>query len=573
MNKESLQALSRNAAIAIKVADLCGNQLRELQVLYGTGQKIVVMRNIDQILRTICLSALRAFGSHERLVSIYLLYEADNRIARKFSRGFKRKYNGDTQVRLEQNAFYELVVNRRKRVFIPDISIGPKFRPSSPDIKSALVVPILINSPANGFVVMESEIEDDFGDAEFRLLKGLADQAGIAIENAMLKKELAQTQTAFELAAIEEAFAEIAHDIRNVSTMISGETQWLVKNQKDGVVSFAEVEAAALKIEAQVKRIETLANPADHMHKLPPVLKPVDIGDLLNEAIALVETSAHEDGIRIRLIQRGVKTKMPADGHRLVRAFFNILKNAVDASPPGGAIKISVMQTENEFVVQFVDSGKGIDEEIQHKIFTPLFTTKTTGSGLGLSLTRRIIERDHGGSLSVESNLGAGTTVCVSLPIKPQKKREEKLIDPIVSMPGQTDVGGLKVQHKHILVVNDETDLLQRIQHTLQDSGFMTTGMERGAEAVKLCKKKRYDLVLMDFDLKKDTSENRNASDFLPEIRNLLPETPIIITSASVSKNELPRKNYNSFLEINSTFWTQLSCIVDDFLHNSAKGA
>ncbi len=106
----------------------------------------------------------------------------------------------------------------------------------------------------------------------------------------------------------------------------------------------------------------------------------------------------------------------------LEQVFLNIVKNAVDAMPEGGKIRIHSLQTlssgENEKVqLTMADTGEGISPHHLSKIFTPFFTTKPIGkgTGLGLSISQRIME-DHGGSLSVESTLGEGTTVLIQLP-------------------------------------------------------------------------------------------------------------------------------------------------------------
>jgi signal transduction histidine kinase len=108
-------------------------------------------------------------------------------------------------------------------------------------------------------------------------------------------------------------------------------------------------------------------------------------------------------------------TEFEVDESKIVRAFTNILKNAEDAMPQGG--KLSIKSDENEGLVKvwFTDTGSGISEENQKKMFQPLFTTKAKGMGFGLAICQRIVEA-HGGEITVESSPGSGSIFRVDLP-------------------------------------------------------------------------------------------------------------------------------------------------------------
>ncbi|TMI52118.1 hypothetical protein E6H20_01645 [Candidatus Bathyarchaeota archaeon] len=108
--------------------------------------------------------------------------------------------------------------------------------------------------------------------------------------------------------------------------------------------------------------------------------------------------------------------KLSVDPGLLRRAFTNIITNALQAMPDGGKLKISAWTNQNIAAVSFQDTGIGIPEDVKAKMFSPLFTTREKGVGLGLAVTKRLIE-SHKGEIKVFSKVGEGTTLTVELPI------------------------------------------------------------------------------------------------------------------------------------------------------------
>src|SRR5207247_5472974 len=98
------------------------------------------------------------------------------------------------------------------------------------------------------------------------------------------------------------------------------------------------------------------------------------------------------------------------------RAFTDIVKNALQAMPDGGKLRIRAWRSEKLAMVSFQDTGKGIAEDVKAKIFSPLFTTKEKGVGLGLAVTRRLVE-SHRAEIKVTSKVGDGTTFKAEIPL------------------------------------------------------------------------------------------------------------------------------------------------------------
>jgi signal transduction histidine kinase len=111
------------------------------------------------------------------------------------------------------------------------------------------------------------------------------------------------------------------------------------------------------------------------------------------------------------------KPVVRVDVEALARAFVNIVRNAFDAMPDGGTLFVSSKQIGVNVEISFADTGVGMSEDVLDRIWTPFFTTKAKGMGLGLSICRRIVEA-HNGKVCVRSVEGKGTTFAVLLPVK-----------------------------------------------------------------------------------------------------------------------------------------------------------
>jgi len=135
----------------------------------------------------------------------------------------------------------------------------------------------------------------------------------------------------------------------------------------------------------------------------------------LETVVTLVSRDALDRGVALLLEPFPGEAIVRANGEKLRQAFLNIIINALQATPARGRVEIALRKADSGFEIRFRDSGSGIDADAQAKIFEPFFTTKPDGTGLGLAVTKKIIE-GHGGTLAVESEVGKGTTVTVRLP-------------------------------------------------------------------------------------------------------------------------------------------------------------
>jgi signal transduction histidine kinase len=153
-----------------------------------------------------------------------------------------------------------------------------------------------------------------------------------------------------------------------------------------------------------------------------PALAPVNGNSVVERAIRLVRPTAEQVGVGIDLRFDPSAGHFLADEEMLYQAFVNLLMNALEASSHGGNLRVSTRAAGDEFEVTIADTGRGIPPEHLDQVFKPFFTTRHTGTGLGLPITREIIQR-HGGRVTLESRVGEGTTVTMRLPMRAGEER------------------------------------------------------------------------------------------------------------------------------------------------------
>ncbi len=165
--------------------------------------------------------------------------------------------------------------------------------------------------------------------------------------------------------------------------------------------------------------VERLQLIADRFSKIgsAPVLRPEDLGEVIATAAAYIRRRASEKVV-MRVKRPEDPLIVPLNTPLFAWVIENLCKNAIDAMSGSGSITIVITQTAKKAIVTVTDTGKGIPRNHFKTVFRPGFTTKKRGWGLGLSLAKRIIEQYHNGSIFVkQSEIGGGTTFCISLPL------------------------------------------------------------------------------------------------------------------------------------------------------------
>jgi PAS domain S-box-containing protein len=228
-------------------------------------------------------------------------------------------------------------------------------------------------------------------------------------EKKLLEERLFKSE---RLAAIGELAGMIGHDLRNPLAGVKNATYFLRKKQSkfigdSGCEMLTVIERA---VEYANKIVDDLL---DYSREVKLQLEQTFPKAILDYVVMSLEIPKN-----IVLKERvDPSAVILADTVKVQRVFTNIVKNAIDAMPNGGILEITSKLDGANFTVSISDTGIGMSEEVQTKIFTPLFTTKAQGMGFGLPICKRIVEA-HGGTIKVSSLPGKGTTFDIVFPVK-----------------------------------------------------------------------------------------------------------------------------------------------------------
>jgi signal transduction histidine kinase len=240
-------------------------------------------------------------------------------------------------------------------------------------------------------------------------------------ENRELQERLNQAEKSSLLGRFA---ATVAHEVRNSLNFINlSIDQIRAKHSRGEERAAVELQRNLRNIKDEINRLNRLVN--DFLaagRQSPPALAPCDLRVTLEQAVALVERQAVRQGISITSELPANLPVLQADSGQLKTCFLNILTNAVQAMPERGEIRITAHTahagngSEEVLELCFADTGPGIPVEDREKVFAPYYSTRETGFGLGLAITRKIVE-DHGGRIYVREGGAPGTEMVIDLPV------------------------------------------------------------------------------------------------------------------------------------------------------------
>ncbi len=301
----------------------------------------------------------------------------------------------------------------------------------------AILMVRFVERPVAGLVQAMAQVEG--GDLEARAALGTRDELGRLADsfNTMvdrLKAARAEIEVyhqqrlarAERLATIGELAASLAHEIKNPLAGIAGAIQVMADELPESEPRkeiMREILSQVHRLDRTVRDLLAFARPGK------PDIAPCDIHQVLDRVLLLLAESPEAKHVRVvRAYQPGLPW-MHADGKLLGQVFLNLLLNAVQAMPTGGQITLRTALLEvngadgeageargRMVEVTLADTGPGIPPHVLKDIFKPFITTKRRGTGLGLSVSRRIVE-DHGGWIEAESPPGQGATFRIFLPL------------------------------------------------------------------------------------------------------------------------------------------------------------
>jgi signal transduction histidine kinase len=254
-------------------------------------------------------------------------------------------------------------------------------------------------------------------------LKAFSSQLGKRVKKATLELQETQRQLfqSEKLAALGKLSAGIAHEIRNPLTSI----KILIHSLIDEMATATSREKDLAVIESEIERVNKIIKQfLDFARPRPPSLELMDVRRVLDETLALVMYEMEAQGVSLEKEYASELPPVPMDREQMKQVFLNLLLNAIQAMEQGGQLKVSAAlknllpgaRSDSFMEIFFQDTGKGIPEDMQARIFEPFFSTKEEGIGLGLPIAQRIVE-EHRGEIRMESHPGKGTTFYLTLPL------------------------------------------------------------------------------------------------------------------------------------------------------------
>jgi len=227
-----------------------------------------------------------------------------------------------------------------------------------------------------------------------------------------------------KLSAITLLAAGVAHEIGNPLNSLNIHLQLMERELKKLATPQGTRLRENLRVARdEIARLDQIINQfLSAIRPTRPEFQPVTVNEVVTDTLALM---AHEIADRDILVERELAENLPRillDRAQLKQAFYNVIRNALQAMRSGGILRIRTEADESTVTVSFIDSGVGIVPEQIGRLFEPYFTTKEKGTGLGLMIVQRIV-REHGGTIEIESDPGRGTVFRIKLPIHEKRMR------------------------------------------------------------------------------------------------------------------------------------------------------
>ena len=311
----------------------------------------------------------------------------------------------------------------------------------------------------------------------------------------------------------------VTHDFNNALSVIIGFGEMALQEcDKAGKDSNVEryirpMVVAALDGARVVTRLREFYRPGGHEE--PKVA--VDLNTLIDQAITITEpkwkAQRLSEGVRVEIkAELAIVPPAAGDAAELREALANLIFNAVDAMPNGGTITIRTFAEDERVMLSVTDTGIGMSKDVQRRCLDPFFTTKgERGTGLGLAMVYGIMER-HGGSLTIESEEGQGTTFILALPIQHQSTIAAEVSAPAVTSP------------LNVLIADDQPLLCEILAEYLKNDCHTVTAANDGREALGKFEQEKFDVVITD-----QAMPEMNGQQLARAIKSRSPSTPVIL--------------------------------------------
>jgi signal transduction histidine kinase/ActR/RegA family two-component response regulator len=530
-DRRTLEAVAWQAALALghfRLLSQLGERAQRLELVDGMARAISSTLDAKSLFQ-IVVDQVRAAAGAERATLVQIGDESEEaRVAAVSSVRPVAGLEAGDAVSLEGFPREQLAGPRA--LYVPDLeaeddSVHSRLRGSG--FRSLVRVPIYIDGKLAGLFTASCERAGAFSPAQIEILEAVAPHVSAALRNARLFEqversfqELSNAQghlvQAEQLRVLGEMASGVAHNFNNVLGAILGRAQMVRARTGDPLIAreLGVIEQAAMDGAATVRRLQEFTRlRTDHE------FVPVDVSQVARDALALTRTW-WKDRAEERGVSYGILTDF-AEGvwvegqdHELREVAVNILLNAIEAMANGGSLYLASRVSEGQAVLEVTDSGVGMSDEVQKRLFHPFYSTKGPGgTGLGLSIAYGIMQRHHG-KIDVTSRRGAGTTVRITLPAS-TRGPDAAMPTPAIE-PAAVDAS--------ILLVEDEPAVLSLLTDLLEGATYKVVIARTGREAVEKLIEGSFDVVITDLGM-----PEMSGWELARHCRDLYPELPVIL--------------------------------------------
>lgn len=430
-----LRRLADSAAVAINTARLYQSekeQRQQAEYMARTAVALSQSLEMDEVLQTIIKHALEIVDGLE--TAVFLLrnnqiyrtqHNHTDKPANQLRTVLERLINQETSNPLPP---LELILKTGKPILITaEIDTDPVPTTFSSTSRPVCVAaPLSITDDTTGFLMVHGDKPGSFNTATMRQLELLASQASLAVQNALLFNDLgailqkeqsirAQLVQAQKLSAMGRMVASVAHELNNPLQTIKNCLFLIQQELAQETVTQSYLEMALSETNRLTNLVLQLRDVYRPANSNP--LQPVSLSDIVGQVHLILRQHLKQHDIDFTFVPAAEPMWVLADANQLKQVVINICLNAIDAmSPESGTLSITTVANNDQVGLKIQDSGIGIPQEDQEKLFEPFFTKKDTGTGLGLAICYDIVQK-HGGQIAVQSAPGEGAIFTVWLPV------------------------------------------------------------------------------------------------------------------------------------------------------------
>ena len=505
---ELLTTFAAQAAIAIRNVQLVQDLTRsvdELRALGEISQAVSTSLDLDEVLTTIVTRAVQLSGTEggsifefdqaTRLFHVRTCFGTEPELVRALRA---------TRIHLDET-FVGRTASSGQPQSAPDLAMEA----SDPHIeklaragwRSMLVVPLRWEEEIIGALLVRRRVSGAFSVRTAELLETLASQSAVAIHNARVFRQLEDKSHQLEVAGRHksEFLASMSHELRTPLNAVIGFSDVLLErmfgelNERQDEY-LRDIRDSGRHLLELISEILDLSKVEAGRMELDPAC--VALAPVLEHGLAMVRERAERTGISLELTTDSAVETVWADELKLKQVVLNLLTNAVKFTEPGGSVVVGTRRNGDVAEVTVRDTGIGIADDERERIFEAFqrggrgVRTSTEGTGLGLTLSKRIVEL-HGGRLWMESVVGEGSLFGFSLPLA-------RAAAPARPPPTAAAVAEVADGRRTVVVIDDDPLDLDLVEAVLAPEGYTVVRAASGEEGVRLVRQEHPLVVLLD---------------------------------------------------------------------------